>query len=162
MCRRFEELGIGVAVSSAGLLYDGHAATPTGVEAMAERGIDTSGHTSRLLRPELLEVDLVLGLAREHVREAVMMRTDLFVRTFTLKEIVRRGEAVGPREPSATLDEWLAAVAEGRAPRHLLGASLDDDVADPIGQGLSTYQRTADELHDLVVRLVDLIWPETD
>lgn len=161
MRHRLDELGIDATVSSAGLLYDGRAATGTGVEAMAARGIDTSGHTSRKLHVGLLDVDLVLGMAREHVREAVMLRTERFGHTFTLKELVRRGEAVGPREPSETLDAWLALVAEGRQPRDLLGSSLDDDVADPIGQGLAVYERTAAELADLVDRVIDLIWPET-
>lgn len=161
MRRRLVDLGIEARVSSAGILYDGKPATPTGVEAMAARGLDTSGHTSRLLERDLLEVDLILGMAREHVREAVMMRNDAFGRAFTLKELVRRGEVVGAREPEATLDAWLDVVSEGREPRLLLGSSRDDDVADPIGQGLKVYEKTAHELDDLVRRLIDLIWPET-
>ncbi len=161
MRRRLDDLGLDARVSSAGILYDGKAATPTGVDVMATRGLDTSAHASRMLRPELLEVDLVLGMAREHVREAVMLRNDILPRTFTLKELVRRGEVAGPRDPSSALDPWLAVVAEGRQPRDLLGASRDDDVADPIGQGLKVYEKTAAELDDLVARVIDLIWPET-
>jgi len=95
------------------------------------------------------------------VREAVMLRTVTFARTFTLKELVRRGEAVVPRDPVETLEEWLALVTEDRTPRDLLGSSRDDDVADPIGQGAAVYEQTAEELDDLARRVIDLIWPET-
>ena len=42
---------------------------------MADRGLDTSGHRSRNLRPDLVTgADLVIGMARSHVREAVAGR----------------------------------------------------------------------------------------
>jgi protein-tyrosine-phosphatase len=50
-------------------------------------------------------------------------------------------------------------VHSGRTRTDLLGSSSDDDVDDPIGLPRSAYEKTANELSDLVDRLVDLLWP---
>ena len=157
--RRLTERGLDVGVSSAGLLYDGEPATVTGVDTMAAWGLDTSGHRSRRINAEMLDhADLIVGMARYHVREAVVLRFDLYPRTFTLKELVRRGLAVGPRSEGEPFDEWLARVHHGRRPTEQLGESLADDVADPVGQAPPVYEHTAHELDHLTSQLVDLLW----
>ena len=157
--RRLAERGFDVGVSSAGLLYDGEPATVTGVDTMAAWGLDTSGHRSRRINAEMLgQADLIVGMARYHVREAVVLRFDLYPRTFTLKELVRRGQGIGPRAQDEPLDDWLARVHLGRRPTEQLGESLADDVADPVGQAPAIYERTARELDDLTSQLVDLLW----
>ena len=147
-------------VSSAGLLSDGQPATDTAVDTMAEPG-------PRHLRPPQpphqlracsSRADLIVAMAREHVREAVVLRPDRYRRTFTLKELVRRGRR-GSRAPGEALEDWLARLHDGAAPLDHLGASPVDDVADPVGQGPHVYERTAAELDDLTTRLVDLLWP---
>jgi protein-tyrosine phosphatase len=157
--RRLDEADVLADVSSAGLLFDGRPATGHGVAVMAARGIDTSGHASRLLRPELVTgADLVVGMAREHVREAVaLVGPAALGRAFTLKEIVRRGEERGGRAPGEPLAAWLDRLAAGRRLNDLLGASDDDDVADPIGGPRRGYERTATELDDLTTRLARLL-----
>ncbi len=68
LARRLDEAGVKAVVSSAGLLFDGKPATDHGQAVMADRGIDTSGHRSRKLRPEILTgADIVIGMARSHV-----------------------------------------------------------------------------------------------
>jgi len=155
------ERGLDVGVSSAGLLTEGQPATDTAVDTLAERGIDLDGHRSRRISPEVLgRADLIVGMTREHVREAAVMRPDLYERAFTLKELVRRGRRTGPRPAGEPVGAWLSRLASGRAPRDHLGASALDDVADPVGQGERVYEQTADELEDLTTALVDLLWPE--
>lgn len=107
---------------------------------------------------ELRGADLVLGMAREHVREAVVLAPDAWPRTFTLKELVRRGEAVGPRRGEQTLADWLASAAAGRTAAELMGPSDIDDVADPYGLSLPSYERMIDELDNYIDRLVALLW----
>jgi protein-tyrosine-phosphatase len=97
-------------------------------------------------------------MAREHLREAVVVHPDAWPRTFTLKELVRRAEQVGPRSPGQPFDEWLEKVHAGRNRLDLLEPAPDDDVADPIGMSDETYQRTAAEIGGLVDRLVALGW----
>ena len=157
---RLDGVGQAVRVHSAGLLEDGRPVTDDGRRVMADRGLDTSDHRSRRMTPELLTgSDLVLGMTREHVREAVLLAPTIWPRTFTLKELVRRARVVGPRPAGAALEDWLAVVGEGRERADLLGDSPDDDVADPVGRGVAAYRRTADELDALIAELAGLLWP---
>lgn len=158
LSRWLEHAGVTAVVSSAGLLFDGKPPTDYGLAVMADRGIDTSAHRSRKLRPELVAgADIVIGMAREHVREAVVLAPDVWGRAFTLKEIVRLAEERGGRSEGESLEQWLARLHEGRRRSDLLGESEGDDVADPIGGPRRSYQRTAEELDDLTARLARLL-----
>jgi hypothetical protein len=81
----------------------------------------------------LQRADLVLGMERAHVRHAVLLEPEAWPRTFTLKELVRRGEELGSRPPVESPGAWLARAHEGRDRPDMLGDSLLDDVADPYG-----------------------------
>ncbi len=152
--------GVDAAVGSAGTALGPERPPEAAVAAMAAWGIDTSGHRAREVDDELLShADLVLGMTRAHVREAVVRVPTAFPRAFTLKELVRRAGAVGARPAGESLDTWLARAGEGRTRAALLGRSSDDDVADPIGGPPEGYRATAEELHHLVLALCDLAWP---
>ena len=160
--QRLAAAGVFAQVRSAGLLESGNPASASSVDILAGRGLDIKGHRSTTMTPAILgEADLLLGLARQHVIEAVVMVPEVWPRTFTLKELVRRGAAIGPRKEGEPLDAWLARAHMGRTKASLMGVSADDDVADPIGQPRPAYQRMVDELDDLVGRLVGLAWPGT-
>jgi protein-tyrosine-phosphatase len=148
-----------VHVHSAGLLDLGRPATPDGVKVMAGHGIDISAHQSRQVTADLIkDADLVIGMSRRHVAETAVLVPDAWTRAFTLKELVRRGDEAGPRRRGQPLDEWLADVHWGRKRSELVGRSRDDDIADPVGQPRSAYERTAKELDQLLERVVTLIW----
>src|SRR4029077_847666 len=86
------------AVSSAGMLGRGQPPPPEVLAVMAGRGCDVTGHRSRRVAPEdLAEADLVVGMAREHVRHAAVLLPDAWPRTFTLRELVTRGRQAGAR-----------------------------------------------------------------
>jgi protein-tyrosine phosphatase len=158
LARRLESEGVTADVTSQGVLPGGVVAAPEAAAAMAEIGIDLSGHRSRQLdQSELERADLVIGMTREHVREAVVLAPTLLERAFTLKELVRRGEET-PRRPDESLQEWLAALARDRDVEDLLGASEADDVEDPMGKRLPAFRATAEELDDLAARLVRVGW----
>lgn len=155
---RLALLGVDARVSSAGVLEDGMIPPADALAVMADLGLDTTAHRSRRVnRSMLADADLILGMARAHVQEAVELAPAVFPKSFTLKEFVRRAEAVGPRSPGQPFDEWVAKVHAGRSRMDLLGHSADD-VADPIGLSRRVYERTADEIHRLVSRLVELGW----
>jgi len=157
---RLEGRRVDVHVGSAGLRFVGEPASANGVDVLAERGIDLSAHRSRIFDPDLLRgTDLAIAMARDHLREAVLAYPEIWGRAFTLKELVRRGDMIGPRAPGESIDGWLARAHAGRNRADLLGASSVDDVEDPIGLPRSQYEKTADELSELVDRLVDLVWP---
>ncbi|MDQ6728531.1 MAG: hypothetical protein M3066_20570 [Actinomycetota bacterium] len=152
---RFVEAGIDARVASAGLLQAGNPAQAHGIDVARSLGLDMSAHRSRSMTRDVLSAaDLIVGMAREHVREAVVLDPALWPRAFTLKELVRRGEATGPRRPDEALADWLARAGQGRRVADLSGSSPDDDVADPIGMPRAAYERMARELDDLTGRLV--------
>src|SRR5580698_3128485 len=126
---------------------------------MAGFGLDVSAHRSRAVTTEDLDrADLTLAMARENLRHAVVTAPAVWPRAFTLKELVRRGEAVGPRAPGESLDGWLARAHDGRERTALLGDSAADDVADPTGGPPGGYTETAAILSDLLDQLVGLCW----
>lgn len=147
-------------VQSAGRLPGGVAASPPAVQVLADRGLDLSKHLSQTATPDLVMAsDLILGMAREHVRDAVLMRPEVRARAFALKDLVRRGEALGRRSPGQPLAEWLRLAGKDRTTNDLLGADTSDDVSDPIGQSSSHYRACADELDDLLRLLATLAFP---
>ena len=156
---RLSGMGVEATVASAGLLRPDQPASAHGVDILRERGLDMTAHRSRAMTRELLvSSDLVLAMAREHVREAVVLDPALWSRTFTLKELVRRGEAIGPRRPDEAVPDWLARAAMGRRIVDLTGSAPADDVADPYGGPRAAYERMTAELDDLVGRLVTLLF----
>ncbi len=159
---RLDRLGVVAVVHSAGTAATLGPADPHGVAVLAARGIDLSGHVSRQLTPEAVAgTDLLLAMAREHLREAVVSAPGAFARSYTLKELVRRARRVGPRAAAEPLDAWLARAHEGRSPRDLLGDDRDDDVADPLGGDQADFERTADEIDALLATVVDLAVPRS-
>lgn len=161
---RLARLGIDAVVSSAGLVSDGVPASAGSVKAMAKRGLDIGAHRSRPMTPDdIRAADLIIGMARRHVREAVVLDADAFGRTFTLREIVRRGEGTGRRRTvdgeTEPLSAWLDRLARDRRTSDLLGQDDADDIADPMGMSKRVYERTAVEIEQLVDRLVGLGFP---
>jgi protein-tyrosine-phosphatase len=150
-------------IASAGTSPGGFPLPAETQDALRRVGFDSPGlgsYRSRELTAEMLEwADLVLGLAREHVREVVVRIPAAWDKSFTLKELVRRGAAVGPRRGDEALAAWLAKVGEGRTRIELLGDSETDDVIDPAGGLPSGFLRTALEIQTLCASLAGLLWP---
>lgn len=152
--------GLEISVDSAGILDGDRIVSPNAIEVIGTDGLDVSGRHSKMLEAPILRgSDLVIGMAREHVREAVALEPSVWPRTFTLKELVRRGEAAGPRPEGAPLSKWLDTVGVGRRREEMMGWSSEDDVEDPVDRGPAVYRATANEIRDLIVRLVALIEP---
>jgi len=123
-------------------------------------GIDLGAHVPRKVDPGMIQTaDLVVGLTREHVRQAVLAVPPSFPRTFTLREIVRRGLHTGPRDAAEDLGAWLARLHEGRLRADLMGASPDDGIMDPLGGKRDDYHRMLTEVSELTQTLRDLAWP---
>jgi protein-tyrosine phosphatase len=150
--------GINAQVGSAGLLPGGQPAAPHAVTVMAERGIDIRRHVSCQLTHDIARsANLIVGMARQHVREACVGYGALLQRSFTLKELVRRGETAGPRREDETLYTWLGRIGVGRRPNDLMGDADGDDISDPIGKPMPYYEQTADLLDDLLGRFVHMV-----
>lgn len=153
---------VAARVSSAGLYQGGMPATGHGQAAMASRGLDLAAHQSRQIDREMVaQADLIIGMAREHVREVAVLDPSALAKAFTLKELVARAEVMGPRSVDAPVGPWVTRLAGSRRRADLLGMGHDDahDVADPVGRGSADYAITATLLDDLLGRFVALAWP---
>jgi protein-tyrosine phosphatase len=160
MRARLADRGINAEVSSAGLTFDHRPATPEAVAVAAGAGVDIAEHRSRIVDAKMIDAaDVVIGMERMHAREAAVLGRDSFSRSFTLKELVRRGRASGARRPGEPFDAWLARVGADRRPTDLLDAGGDDEVADPYRLPMAVYERCFEEIAALVDELVELAWP---
>jgi len=156
---RLAALGSATTVRSGGMLGEGEPPRPEAMTAMAGYGLDIAMHRSRQVTAEDLEAaDLTLAMARENLRHAVVTAPAVWPRAFTLRELVRRGGAVGPRATAQSLADWLARAHDGRERTALLGDSAADDVPDPTGGPLRGYAQAAATLSGLLDELVGLCW----
>lgn len=153
--------GLPVEVVTAGVTaVQGQSATPPTIDVAGELGLDLRSHASRPVDRELIAAcDLLVGMERLHVREAVVLEPSVWRRAFTLPDLVRRAEAAGPRGAGEPLRGWLELLSAGRDRMSLMGASADDDVRDPTSDRSVDHRYTAELLDDLVKRLVSLAWP---
>jgi protein-tyrosine phosphatase len=161
MADRIGSLGLRIQVRSAGTLDGGRDVPPEVFAVLQEAGVGTETlerPSHSLTKADLAEVDLVIGLAREHVRAAAVLLPDVWPRAFTLKELVRRGSDIGARPVNEPVSCWFERLHLEREAGDLLGESREDDVADPIGQPLRKYRETRLEIESLVETLIDLGW----
>ncbi len=150
-----------VEVSSAGLLEGGLPVPDEVLGVMEGYGIDLRAHRSRTLTPDMLEgADLVIGMGRRHVNEAVLLDPPCWQQAFRFRELIRRGEALGPRAASQGVRSWIAAVHGDRDRAALAHRVAADEIADPYGGPLAGYRSTAAELASLTGRLAALVWPD--
>jgi low molecular weight protein-tyrosine phosphatase len=156
--RLFAQAGVGASVGSAGLLPGGVPATPDAVATMADRRVDIAQHVSQTVTDEMArETPLILAMTRHHVRELCAGYDAPMDRTFTLKELVRRGDELGGRVHGESVYAWLARLNAGRRTADLMGDDPADDIADPVGQPRAVYENTADELEDQLRRFAQLL-----
>ncbi len=163
LARRLAALGVTAPVRSAGMISSGAPPHQEVISVMTEYGIEIASHRSRIVcAADLAPASLVLTMARDHLRHAVITEPGAWPRAFTLKELIRRGEQIGPRPPGEPFSGWLSRAHAGRERTSLLGDSADDDVADPVGGPLRAYADTASLLDWLVTRLAELGWAHAE
>jgi protein-tyrosine phosphatase len=169
---RFEALGVGVEVSSAGTYALVGDAMPTAAAALSrEFGGEPTGHAPRQLTRDLVsEADLILALAREH-RSAVAKLVPLASRkTFTLREFARvlektvalsvNREAGDEGAPAIDVPEagdlgaWLALAQRYRG--WFGGSPDDDDVIDPFRRSANIYRLSAEQIVPAVTTITSV------
>ena len=156
---RLSGLGVTAPVRSAGTVGGGDPPFPEVISVMAWYGIEIASHRSRVAcAADLACANLVLAMARDNLRNAVTIEPEVWPRAFTLKEMVRRAEQIGPRRPGELFADWVSRAHTGRQRTSLLGDSAEDDVTDPAGMSLRAYADTASLLDRLVSRLAELGW----
>lgn len=159
--RQLGDAGSGVTVHSAGLRAAEVGAPRALLSEGRALGIDLAGHKPHVVDPDMIRAaDVVVGLTRQHLRETVTAVPTSFPRTFTLREIVRRGTQAGPRGAAEDLDAWLTRLHAERRHTDLMGESPDDDVVDPMGGTAADYRHMLAEVSGLTHTLRHLAWPD--
>jgi protein-tyrosine-phosphatase len=179
--RLAQEAGLEVEVRSAGVsALDGMSASNHAVKVLKKKGIDHD-HRSRSLQPELVEwADLILTMTMGHKQMLTAYYPQTVGKAYTLKEYVlsdRDTDALireldGVRAELATMealgqkksdDEVLRSLwkREEQLETQLQERLGDLDVADPFGGSVEEYEQCAEELEELLKRLIDRLRGET-
>lgn len=154
--------GAPLRVRSAGFAAEGWAPPKATLAAVQRLGVDLREHRSRTLTPEMLnESDLVIGMTRAHVWEAVVMVPEVLSRAFVIGELDRLNREIGGRLVGESLEHWLHRVHERRnfGIHHVLD---DDEVPDPYGRRRGVHRKVARQLHELVLHLGDCAFVSLD
>lgn len=145
-------------VSSAGFLEGGYPAAGYAVQAMQELDVDIASHESQQINERIVNnADVILCMERFHVRELAVRYPQHLERCFTLKEFVRRTNAL-PREQGELLRVWTKRLSSKRSHSELLSDDSIDDIADPMGNTLSAFGHTATLLENNVNAVIEAIW----
>ncbi len=161
LTRQIQDLAEPVQVSSAGVLRGGTPVPDEVLRVMEPFGIDLRGHRSQGLTASLLqECDLVIGMGRRHVQEAVLVDPPCWPQAFTFKELVRRSTEIGLRRPGQGLRSWIEEAQGDRTREALAHRVPGEEIADPYGHSFERYQQTAAELARLTAQLAGVLWPD--
>ena len=118
-------------------------ATDTAVERWPIRGLDIPTTAAGCSPPSCWpRADLVVGMAREHVREAVVAASRALLPHLHPQGARARGAEVGAGPPTSRSTAGCAPAHAGpHTPMQLWARPPLDDVADPIGAGPAVYER---------------------
>lgn len=151
--------GADYATRSAGMeVMEGLAAPDDFVEIALVRGIDLRAHKPVAFDAALgRDADLILTMTRDLLRAMVVSAPDLWPRSFTLRELVRRGTTTTPPIRGEALVAWIARVHAGRDRAELLGSDLGDDLRDPMADGSDGNEAMFGELERATRQLARLL-----
>jgi protein-tyrosine phosphatase len=136
------------AFASAGFLRSGIPCPDRLLAQLARRGVDASGHRSRVVDAETVAAaDLVVTMEVAHLRELVGLHDWALGRIVPFRELDRMLDR--PRPVADVLEELGR-----REPARYLGAGTRDDVVDPYGGSIRAYRSAVDAIDGLVGRLV--------
>ncbi|MHA7985512.1 arsenate-mycothiol transferase ArsC [Rathayibacter sp. CAU 1779] len=142
--RRFA--GLPFVFDSAGLIEGGRPMPPAGVQVAREWGFDLASHVSKRADVRGLRGwDVIITMTREHVRELVAADAELWPRVFTLRQFVRWLDDHRPSR-HVLLGEWIDLVGADRHRSEMIGASADDDIADPVDEPPEAWRALVGEL----------------
>lgn len=155
-----ERRGRQVDVCSAGLMAGGKPADKKVVWVMGGLGFDVSGHLSTKASGALQrKPDLILVMAREHLRALSELEPGITSRAFTLKEFVQLAWMEGERHDDEPISAYLERLRASRSISAITSPDTEEDVTDPIGRRKRAFARCASELQSLVREVADMLYP---
>ena len=137
--------------------HGGEEPTDRTVRYLKTRGVDVSGYRSHWMSDHSIRgAHLIVTAEQAHVITIAGRWPNSFDYTFTLPEIVERGEATGPRK-GRPLGDWLAELNLWRpAPLDYLDTTVGE-IADPTGSSPATWNAAFERIDDLTERLAILL-----
>jgi protein-tyrosine-phosphatase len=149
--------GVGAVIRTAGFSAGGESPTDATVRFLASRGIDVKGHLSNSMsKQSVARADLIITAEHEHVVAIAGRWGPAFAYTFTLPELISRGEKAGPLG-GRTLQQWLTAVnAERPSTLEYLDADVGE-IYDPSGRAPTVWSSCFSQIDDLTARLATLL-----
>lgn len=149
-----------LVIRSAGFLSEGSSADKRSVWAMEKLGLQLTAHVSAHVSSAVEPMpDLVLVMAREHLRMLSDVEPSVLKRAFTLKEFVRLAGIEGERHQAEPLSDYVGRVAAGRSVSAITSSGHEEDIADPVGHRKAAFWRCASELKELVSELSGYLCP---
>lgn len=145
-----------VEVASAGFLLANQPPDPVIVGMLGTRGLDLSGHRSRVLTPEMVRTaDLVVCMTSAHVRRIAAMEPDAWWRSGTALELAEYAR-VSPRFIDEPLREWSARVLRART-FTTYPTSSRYDIDDPTGRSRRRYRKMLEQLDGSLEDVASLV-----
>ncbi len=146
--QRVKEHNINVTVDSAGLVVTSAVpATKHAQDVMEKYGIDVSSHRSKQLDiSNFADYDLILTMTGYHKKQILEFQPDLSDRVFIFKEFVCRIR----QETGNQKENWnnICKMIDGQ------DMTAEFDITDPYGQSLAVYQKTAEELTEIIDAII--------
>ncbi len=153
--RRLIEAGCQPAMASAGFASAGQPPTDMTVRLLAGCGHTLVDHRSRLVDDTLVELaDVIVCAERDHVITIAGRYPGSFARTFTMPELARLGELVGPA--SGDLPGWLGRIgAHRRTGMDYLDADAKaiGEIVDPTGSAPSLWADVFVQIDKYAIRI---------
>ncbi len=150
-------LGEGAAiVRSLGFGPEEMPSIPDAVDAMARRGIDTSGHRSRQVTAANVDpADLILTSERDHVIKIAALSPSAYRRSMTLPEFLEL--AVQHEAPAGgSLRDWATELTADRTARNYMSGDVEE-IFDPTGSAPRAFEKSVVQMEEMCDRAAALI-----
>jgi protein-tyrosine phosphatase len=146
-------------VDSAGLLdLGGVPSTGEAIQVARSFGLDLTSHVSKsIAEVDLTSFDLIVGFERRHIAGAVVDGGAAYERAFVLPELVRLLDGAGPLigdDPAEQARAVLLGAHESRGVDFVPG----EEVADPIGRPIETYEKVFGGINEMVGRVNEALF----
>ena len=137
--------------------HAGELALPSMIKAAGKLGLDLNSHRARPLTPVMVDrSDMIVTMTESQRTRVSRMGAQALTRTFTLRELVRLGEAMD--EISSPL--YQRATELHRMRSRVVGSTDPEDVEDPSGRDGHVTDKIAREIKRLVGRAAPTLFTE--
>lgn len=156
--RILHDSGIDAFVWSRGSRPGGFPAISKAAAVMADRGLDLSQHvSSQLSEADVAEADLILTVEPVLLGDIGTFDSQALNRAFTIPELARVTRSLDPRDPSETIQQWVALCNGSRRERDRQAG----EIPDPTGKwSKRAFAATASQLESYLREILHSAFPQ--